>query len=291
MFDKPDMATTNNHLYLTFNVFDTSVNPNRFLSAVIFKFSLSELAALQPLNFSFQRLDAPTGRIVAFARGATTDMFFAGNLIVGGNLRIFRWPDLPLNAPLTQFDVNPSVWVGGVPPPGFFPPAYSAPGPGGEWLAKLDGRVAGGWVSGNQVGFVWSANRDLVRPMPYVKVVVVDVPSQTIVAQPDIHNPGVAFAYPSVCPNVNGTVGISLFMGGGATDPMHTVGFLDGTQWVLQGSIVSSNAPPDTLWGDYVSCATHDPTGVDWVAAGFTLQGGTAPQNIDPQYVRFGVGP
>jgi hypothetical protein len=210
-------------------------------------------------------------------------MFYAGHQLSGGNLRIFRWPDTPLNASITQFDVAPATWVGSG--------SYTAPGPSGEWLSKLDSRVITGWVRGSQVGFLWSANRDAVRPQPYIKGIVVDTNTHAIVSQPDIHNPSVAFAYPATCPNANGTVGISLFQGGGATDPMHIVGFLDGSSWVLQGTIVSANAPIGGIWGDYLSCVTHDPNALDWVATGFSLQGGIGAQFVEPQYVRFGVGP
>ena len=138
---------------------------------------------------------------------------------------------------------------------------------------------------------MWTANRDGTRPQPYIKAIVVDTTTQTIVSQPDIFNPSAAFAYPATCPNVDGTIGISLFQGSGGTDPMHVVGFLDGGSWVLQGTVVSTNAPIGGIWGDYLSCATHDPDGVDWVASGFSLQGGVAAQAVEPQYVRFGVGP
>jgi hypothetical protein len=285
MFDRPDMATTNNHLYITFNVFTTTFDPNQFLAMVVFKIPLEQLAALQPLTWVFHRVNAPDGRAVALARGAGNEMFYAGNQLSGGDVRIFRWPDLPLNAGISQFDVSPATWVGGV------RPSYSAPGPGGEWLSKHDARVTTGWVSGNQVGFMWTANRDAVRPQPYIKAIVVNTTTQALVAQPDIHNPSVAFAYPATCPNVNGTVAVSLFQGGGATDPMHIVGFMDAAGWILQGTIASTNAPIGGIWGDYLSCETHDPDGVDWVASGFTLQGGVSGQFLDPQYVRFGVNP
>ena len=255
MFDRPDVATTNNHLYINFNVFNTAVVPNRLLAVVVFKMPLDELAQLQPVTWLFHRVDVPNARLVAFARGASNEMFYAGHGMTGGNVRIFRWPDLPLNAGISSFDVAPSAWVGG------FRPSFSAPGPGGEWLAKLDARIITGWVSGSQVGFLWSANRDAARPLPYLKAVVADTNTRTVVAEPDIHNPNVSFAYPAACPNVDGTVGVSLFQGGGAGDPMHVVGFRSGNQWVLQGTAASTHGPSGGLWGDYASCATHDPNG------------------------------
>jgi hypothetical protein len=91
---------------------------------------------------------------------------------------------------------------------------------------------------------------------------------------------------------VNGVVAVSVFFGGGGVShPNHVVGFLDGNQWVLATTRASTHGPQLGVWGDYVSCATHDPEATEWVATGFTLQGGTSLQFIEPQYTQFGIGP
>jgi hypothetical protein len=198
-------------------------------------------------------------------------------------LRIFRWQDAP-DATMSFFDVSASGWSGHEP--------YSSPGPGGiEWLARLDSRITGAWVVGNQAGFLWSANTGPNRPQPYVKAMIVDTTTRLLVSEPDIWNPNFAWAYPAACPNANGLIGISLFCGGGGeSHPTHVVGYLDGNRWVLATSRSSTHGPIDGKWGDYLSCEVHGPDGLEWVASGYTLQNGTDRQFIEPQYVQFGAG-
>jgi hypothetical protein len=281
MFDRPDIATANNNLYISYNVYQGG---SVWQAALVFKISLDGLAN-HVLNYVYYTIT--THGALCLARGATTEMFWMG-AVQRNPVRIFRWPDGP-GAVMTSFEVStPGTWIGSL-----VPGTYSSPGPGGaEWLRKLDSRPTAGWVTGNRVGFMWHALPNPARPQPWVKAIVVDANTRTVVAEPDLWNPGFAWAYPSTCPSVNGTVGLSVFMGGGGSlHPRHVVGFLSGSQWVLAATRDSTNGPFNGVWGDYVSCATHDPNATEWVATGFTLQGGTGLQAIEPQYVQFGVGP
>jgi hypothetical protein len=214
-------------------------------------------------------------------------MFFMG-ATTENPVTIFRWPDAD-GASMTSFRVStPGAWrrnlMGG---------SFSSSGPGGvEWLARLDSRPMGGWIIGNRAGFLWSALPTSDRPQPWIKAMVVDTNTQGVVLEPDIFSIDVAWAYPSACPDVNGTVGISLFYGGGGVrHPVHVVGFLDGINWAFAATRASTHGPITGGWGDYVSCATHHPNATEWVAAGFTLQGGSSLRFVEPQYARFDVGP
>jgi hypothetical protein len=99
-----------------------------------------------------------------------------------------------------------------------------------------------------------------------------------------------AFAYPAACPNAQGVIGVSLFMGGGTRHPTHLVGFRDGGAWRLVVTRASTNGPTGGAWGDFVVCRRHQPQTSEWVASGFTMQGGTDRRNVEPQYVHFGIG-
>jgi hypothetical protein len=275
-FDYPDAATSDNNLFITFNVF--SAASEAWLGAAVFKLPIDGLVSG---NLQYQVYPITTHGSLRLTRGATSDMYFASHR--GQNpIRIFRWPDAP-GATMSWFDVSSGTWTGRDP--------YSSRGPGGaEWLGRLDPRITGGWVVGDQVGFLWTANASPDRPQPYVKALVVDAQTKSLVSEPDIWNDGGAWAYPSACPNANGVVGISLFFGGGEqSHPGHVVGFLEGDQWVLALSGASTHGPVGGSWGDYVSCEVHDPEGTEWVASGYTLQGGTDRQFIEPRYVHFGI--
>jgi hypothetical protein len=119
--------------------------------------------------------------------------------------------------------------------------------------------------------------------------VIVDTNNRTIIEEPDIWSSSVAFAYPAACPNDDGVVGLGLFFGGGGSHPAHAVGFRDGGAWVLSATGVSTHAPPGAAWGDYLTCRRHEPSGAEWVASGFTLQGGSDRRFVQPRYVHFGM--
>ncbi|MEU9375010.1 hypothetical protein AB0D94_14715 [Streptomyces sp. NPDC048255] len=273
-FDYPDAAVSTNHLYVTFNVFDAADDWER---AVAFKVPLDTLSA--GADLTYQWFTTTKNGSLRLTQGATDSMFFASHK-GGTTLRVHGWPDA--SPTVGTFDVQVSPWS---------PGPYSAPGPdGAEWLDRLDSRITGAWVTGTRAGFLWCAAPRSGRPMTYVKGAVVDVTTQALVEEPDIWNADSAYAYPSACPNAAGVVGLSMFMGGGPRHPSHVVGFRDGGDWRLAITRTSTNGPVEPKWGDYLSCRRHSPNSAEWVASGYTLQGGTGRKNVEPQYVHFGIG-
>lgn len=273
-FDYPDAALSANNLYITFNAFNAAGN---WLRAFVFKLSLDQLRASS--NLSYQWWSTTANGSLRLTQGATTNMYFASH---NGSttLRVYSWPDA--SGTIGSFDANVSAYSAG---------PYSAPGPGGvEWLGRTDSRITGAWLTGTRAGFMWTAGAGSGRPFPYVKVAVVDVATRSLIEQPDIWNSSFAFAYPAACPNAQGVVGVSLFMGGGTTHPAHVVGFRDGNVWRLVITRSSTHGPSNGTWGDYLWCIRHQPQASEWVASGYTLQGGTDRRNVEPQYVHFGIG-
>jgi hypothetical protein len=268
-FDYPDAALSANHLYITFNAFNTAGN---WLRAFVFKLPLADLAGRQ--NLSYQWWTTTTHGSLRLTRGATTSMYFASHN-AGRVLRIFCWPDGAGN--ITSFDVTTSAWSAG---------PYNAAGPGGNnWLARADSRITGAWLSGRQVGFMWTASTRAGRPRPYVKVAVVDVQTQAIVEEPDIWSQTGTWGYPAAAVNSNGNVGISLFYGSSQRHPTHVVGCRKGNAWDVVGTATSTHGP--SMLGDYLCCHAHPARAGSWAASGYTLQGGTARQHVEPRYVHF----
>lgn len=273
-FDYPDAAVSSNNLYLTFNAFNSA---GAWQRAFAFKLPLDTLKSGTSLGY--QWWSTTTHGSLRLTQGATTSMSFASHN-ASTNLRVFGWPDG--SNTIAWFEVGVSAWTAG---------PYSAPGPGGvEWLGRIDSRITGAWVSGTRAGFMWTAAARAGRPRPYVKVAVVDTTSRTLVEEPEIWNQDSAFAYPAACPNAQGVIGVSLFFGGGPRHPAHVVGFRDGGVWRLVITRAGTNGPPGGAWGDYLSCRRHQPVSSEWVASGYTMQGGTDRRNVEPQYVHFGVG-
>jgi hypothetical protein len=274
-FDYPDAATSANHLYVTFNAFNSA---DRWQRAVVFKFPLDTLRAGTSLGY--QWWSTTNHGSLRLTQGAAQSMFFASHN-GGSSLRVHGWPDS--SNTVGWFDVRVSPWSAG---------PYRSQGPDGrDWLAqRVDSRITGAWVSGTRAGFLWTAAARAGRPMPYVKGAVVDVTTQALVEEPDIWNQESAFAYPAACPNTQGVIGVSLFMGGGPLHPGHVVGFRDGPAWRLVFTRQSTQGPDTGTWGDYLTCRRYHPEASEWVASGHTLQGGGDRRFVEPQYVRFGIG-
>ena len=274
-FDYPDASVSANNLYMTFNAFNSA---NAWQRAFAFKFPLQTLQSGAALGY--QWWSTTTHGSLRLTQGAANSMFFASHN-GGRQLRVFGWPDN--SNTVGSFDVTVGEWSSG---------PYSAPGPGGvEWLGRVDSRITGAWVSGTRAGFMWTAAAKVGRPLPYVKCAIVDVTTRALAEEPDIWNQQSAYAYPAASPNAQGVVGVSLFFGGGQRHPSHVVGFRDGGNWRLAISRSSTHGPNGGRWGDYLSCKRHAPQSSEWVASGYTLQGGNDRQFVEPQYVHFGVGP
>ncbi|MFF5443684.1 hypothetical protein [Streptomyces sp. NPDC012888] len=274
-FDYPDAACSSNHLYVTFNVFDHRDDWRR---AVAFKLPLDMLSMGDQLTH--QWWTTTRNGSLRLTQGATDRMFFASHN-AGRTLRVHGWPD---DSPTVgSFDVQVGSWAAG---------PYNSPGPdGSNWLGRpVDSRITGGWIGGTRAGFLWTAGPKSGRPVPYVKGAVVDVTTQLLVEEPDIWNEESAYAYPAACPNSAGVVGVSLMTGGGPRHPSHVVGFRDGAEWRLKTARAGTHGPAPGKWGDYLTCRRHHPDTSEWVASGYTLQGGTDRRNTEPQYVHFGIG-
>jgi hypothetical protein len=270
MFDYPDMAFTEQNLFVTFNVY----LGNAWERAVVFRFPLATLAAGAALSYRWW--PTTSNGSIRLCRGPGTVMYM-GSHNSNSQVRVFQWPDTSANIAWTDVNVRP--WIAG---------AYSAPGPGGvNWLGRLDPRITGAWVGSGTIGFMWSANRDTNHPLPYVRVVRIKETTKALIDEPDIWSRTSAWAYPAAAANSQGAVGISTFYGGGTRHPGHVVGVKTATGWDTQLSMTSTQGPPNQSWGDYLSCIAHHPDGSQWVASGYTLQAGTSRQNIEPRYVQF----
>ncbi len=269
-FDYPDMAITNDNLFVTFNGFIG----NAWQRAFVFRFPLATLAAGTPLGYRWWSTTANGS--LRLCRGAAATMYF-GSHNSTSQLRVFSWADTANS--IGQANVNVRAWTGG---------AYSAPGPGGvNWLGRTDSRITGAWVGAGQIGFMWSVNRDTNHPLPFIRVVRLKEATKAVVDQPDIWSTRSGWAYPAASSNATGEVGISAFYGGGTRHPGHVVGVKTANGWATQLTATSTHGPPNGSWGDYLSCVRHHDQAASWVASGYTLQGGNDRANIEPRYVRF----
>lgn len=269
-FDYPDMATTDAHLFVTFNLY----RGHLWQRAVVLRFPLATLAAAGELHY---RTHATTENgSIRLCRGPGSTMYM-GSHNTTAQLRVLQWPDNATELSWTDVDVRP--WSAG---------AYAAHGPGGvNWLGRMDPRITGAWMGGGKVGFMWTANRDSTHPMPYIRVVRLLESNLRLIDEPDLWSRVSAWAYPAASGHARGGVGFTAFYGGGTRHPGHVVGVKVEAGWETMITASSTHGPPDQSWGDFLSCNALHGTGAQWVAAGYTLKGGTTRRHIQPRYVRF----
>ncbi|MDX1407787.1 MAG: hypothetical protein R3330_06625 [Saprospiraceae bacterium] len=278
-FDYNHAALSDNFLYVGTNVFDME---DRWQRCVILRIPLDVLAGGGSLSFEY--FDSNEHFSLRCTQGASSTMYCAAH-DSSRRLTVYAWPEQDPDVTIHQ--VRVSRWD----PPDPNVRGYSSPSPDGtDWLQRCDSRITAGWVSGDTIGFAWTANSRGRRKQPHVRAVRIDTSNMRRIDEPDIWNDQFAFAYPNGYPNRDGTVGLSLFLGGGTRFPSLAVGIFDEQQnrWRLRMAQQGTHGPVDNKWGDYLGCVT-DAGGANWVAAGFTLQGGGARTDIEPRFVEFAL--
>ena len=276
-FDYNHVATSNNFLYVGTNAFTVST-PSRFARSVILRFPLDALA--NGSNLDYRSYSTTTYGSLRFVQGARDVMYFASHSSTS-QMRVFKWPEATNS--VSTFDVNVSLWSRSQP--------YFSAGPdGNNWLGRCDHRITGGAVAGDVLTFAWTSNNFNERPRPYVRVVNISAANESLINEPDIWNQEMAFAYPALCPNNRGDLGITLFAGGGDYHPGHVVGVRDAQRgvWDLAASRYGTNGPDDGKWGDYLGILPYSDSGASWIASGYTLRGGSNRTDIEPRVVQFG---
>lgn len=273
-FDYPDMACTNDNLFVTFNVFRGSGPSAPWQRAVVFRFPLATLASGGSLGYGWWSTTANGS--IRLCRGAAGTMYFGSHNSMS-QIRVFQWPDSSANVSWT--DVNVRSWSAS---------GYAAPGPGGvEWLTRVDDRITGAWVGAGAIGFMWTASQDAAHPLPFVRVVRLSEGTKALTGEPDIWSRQSAWAYPAAAANGAGQVGFTAFFGGGTRHPAHAVGWWNGSAWETTITSTSTHGPTDRSWGDYLNVTPHYESTNNWVASGYTLQGGSDRRNVEPRYVEF----
>ena len=274
-FDYNHVALSNSFLYVGTNVF--SAANDTFTRAVVMRLPLDALANAQ--GFGFNYFSTTQNGSLRCTQGGTDRMYFASHNNLS-EIRLWEWPEN--STTLQVWDIGVSLWSGG---------PYSAPAnSGGDFMGRTDGRITGGWVGKGQIGFMWTAAAMGSRTMPHIRVARIDETTKNLIDEPDIWNTRFAFAYPDVCPNDRGDIGVSMLVGGGPFALSPVVGMRNDadTNWRLRAPIFGTDMPAGGNAGDYTTVRRHSPGGLTWLAAGYSLQGGSGRANVQPRVVHFG---
>jgi hypothetical protein len=286
-YDFPDLALSDNYLWITANRFP--ITPGAVpITDFVFKVPLDDLQSGGGINYSYfdTYSNGLSNASLRSTRGAKSTMYF-GSHNSDTQLRVFHWDETGNTIPYNDINLSPGWNL--VPP-------YSCPGPDGrDWCGAEDGRIRGAWIANGIIGFMWASNAHGSFPRPYIEVARIYESNITLKDRPVIWNSSYAFMYPAASPNVRGDIGIDLFYGGGSFYPTGAVGLDDDlngdpatTGWETYSIVASTSGPDVNHWGDYVSVVPFIPNSIDWVATTFSLQGCPYNSCSYPQFLVFG---
>ncbi|MCB0163722.1 MAG: hypothetical protein KDI79_05820 [Anaerolineae bacterium] len=276
--DYPKMALSNNYLYINSNVYDTS---DSWTNSAAWRIPLNQLNAGGTINFNYFTRD-DTASIMP-TDGATTTMYWGTHNSLS-QVRIYRWAEN--SSSLFWDNVNISSWTAG---------SFSCLSPdGNNACGRIDGRMLGGWVANNVIGFMWGSNADgSTYSYPYVNVARFNQSNRSLIDQPRLWSNSTAWIYPSIGVNNRGHIAGPVFTVGGGSYPTLRIIVADdysGTPppWENYFVRASTHGPERNRWGDYVSSRRHEQYANTWVSSGFTLQGGSGNGSTHPQIIWHG---
>ena len=281
-FDYPDLALSDDHLFVTSNVFSTVTN--RFTRSVVLRIPLAQISQYQSLSYSYFH----SSEYFSFrpTQGADDTMYFAAHADQE-TLRVYTWEENATSLDVDEVAVDPWSTNFAV-----------APGPDGrDWVGRVDQRITAAWFApgsgggSGEIGFAWTSSQDGFYDYPHVRVAVLDADTRQVKSEPHLWSDQVAYAYPAAAVNADGRVGLSVCFGGNQDHPGMAVGVLEADgSWNLTEVGVGSDGPLDNKWGDYLAVRVDGQDPSEWVATGFALDGGGDRRDVVPRMVRFGVG-
>jgi hypothetical protein len=285
-WDYPDMALSDNYLYIT-------INPNMHIDsgqqrAVIFRLSLDTLAAGAALPSPWPYYVTPLD-VYGFARpvqGAGSTMYF-GQHKDNSTLRLYTWAE-SWGAPLYT-DLSVDAWYNSG--------AVTNCVDGTNWLGYGLMPVQAGWVAKGVIGFMWNSAQGGSFPYPNVRWVRITESSGAIKDQGQIWNSTFSWGFPSVNVNDRGDIAGTIGSGCGASND-RTV---ELRAWIsdtangdalapLENTFVSigTNGGTGNRWGDYYTTRRDVPYGNTWFGTGIVMNGGSASANTNVHLVWFG---
>jgi hypothetical protein len=272
--DFPDLAVGANNLYVTTNLFTPD---GQGAGAAVVRIPIASIGAGPVTATSFVSKDLNSFRV---AQNCGTTAFFAAHADTS-TLRVFAWDET--QAAPTPTDVGVARWIGGQ--------GYQSSTPDGQrWLDRVDPRLTGAALAGNELWFAWSVDSGSnQRPNAFVQIARIDATNITLVENVNVFDLNAAIAYGALSSNSDNEVGISYMIGGSQQFPSHMVGILTGTRKDVLAS-AGERGTTDGQWGDFLTVRPVFPARKLFAATGYTMKGPGDGSNRDatPRFVVFG---
>lgn len=294
--DFPDIAVSDNFLYLSSNVFCTSGCPlPQAIGAVIWRIALNDLR--QPGTIGFAYSYNSTEQQYRFSQGAGATMYW-GTHRNTAQIRIYRWLDS--SGSFAFDDVTHTAYNQG---------AMTANSPDGtNFAGNANANIQAAWVAAGVIGFMWNAAQGGSFPFPHVQVLRFNESNRSLLSQGQVWSSSYAFLYPSVQTNARGHLGGTMAWGGGTLYPNalawiaddfnnNTITPLENVTFAAGSAGPNENRPGGAgiynRWGDYHSTRVHRPYSNTWIGTGFVYQASPPPptgisNQREPHYAWFG---
>jgi len=284
--DFPQMQASANYLYFTTNIFNAV--DDSFYGALVVRISLAQLDSGSSLTFNYFIVTGSYGSIMpvngAAAEGTRpgrTTMYFAA-LFSSTSIKVLTWPEsssVTINTVSSLASTNFAT--------------YACPGPDGlDPCTRATNRMQTGWVTDTELGVMWNAAQNgSSRPYPYVRAVILNPTTLTVISQPDIFNTTNAWLYPAMSVNERGHLGGTADNLGGTQYPTISAIIRDdfssdpSTSGWEAHTVAGSNSGTPGRYGDYNGAMPHEKYPKTWLAAGHTqIGGGDNPNAVTHSY-------
>jgi hypothetical protein len=270
--DFPHFQVSNNFLYVTTNLFNTTNDV--YNNSAMWRMPLSSLETCSAWSGPVW---SSIGGSIALSNGATTTMYAAVQ-VNATTIRIFDQPE-------ANTSLNPHT-VGGL--SNTFGGTHNSFFNGINWTSFSDERIQSGFITPGNVWFMWNSAQNAVfgRPQPFVRIVEVNTSTFGVTSNVDYWHPDYAWHYSAAAVNDRGHWAGPIYVGGG-TWGAPQVNFLiwdDFTGGGIPniGGVQGNNA--SSRWGDFVDAARHQVFTNTWLASAYVMFGSTAV----PYYFWFG---
>jgi hypothetical protein len=217
-------------------------------------------------------------------QGATTVMYGASHVDTD-TIEVIRWPE---TGSVDGVNRDVSAWTSG---------GINAPGPdGNNWPWPGANRINGACGTAGTVYFFWTAAAGGSFPFSYTRVASFSRnDARTYQTSNQIWNSNFAYGFAQGHPNDRWHLGGVLTYGGNTLFPNTGIWIWDDFNDLsnfgsleVYGAVTGTNGPGQARWGDYFTSRRHSPYGNTWVAAAYTMQGGSGVGSQTPSYHWFG---
>ena len=302
--DYPHLATDDNYLYFTTNIFNMSPDNETKMSkgSLILRFDLAELSQFNASNpVYFHDEDA---RTITPVKGGKNEMYFTTFPLINSTITI---PDDKKIIRIYQTNQSSIVKVQDIEVHGFKKLNRHGSDCNNAtkkdwWCGAIDSRIMTGWLDNDRIGLLWHANKVVDKNntkfnVPYIDGVILDLKNKMKeIERPYISNSNYALAFPDVAFNGNGELGIIAFYGNKSTPVNLAFGVYSdpSASWKIMSLLNSTyilnepafdpkfnkcfmdsqrGDPTLNQWGDYITINKYYGNNSLWEIAGYIISG------------------